>query len=671
MRLDSLIGPFHYHYRTLFRHGQPTEIIRKDMWTLALSSCVVLYLRAAIGSIVNFEDAQRLMQTQTNCRMRTLESWHGGRNFDLFEVERQWKQMQKGNETKAFPGIIQRFNTSVIKGNRSAGRGGSLILYQLTKMLQDKRVIQRELRINRTREEQLQVALNACEAKNRSYRLYASLQSLISAGTKGQSIRYGLFKFGRVTQTWSQFWSLIRSYWSRSMYMTESQEYQGYQEAMATGIGFDSYSQFYLSYVKSVLTGSYRYNDARMSRYLSLTRLTFGTWYMLNEQQRSQLLMENGIVGEMGIFGYLVLLAELNGLAGPVGRAFNLRQPLSPCQLPQQQTEIESTGNATITTFSGSSGKDIFLLVAQSLLSRDVSSLVKSAIHGNQISHNGHLYRMDAFTGQLVSVADLTPPAAVSALLNPTTQPALASKIQQSQAIDTLLCVYGKRMASQQESGQYFRDLRAWYSFGRVRGLEAPTAPLPPLNQCAEAGQLTFQNGTSSQNGTMLENAWERLLTGESIDMVTQVSFDVESKLERLCTLRKANLISSSEYEIIREMISDYANTSVIKGEAASQSTTKTSQSSLVDLLGRLSRSPYRTPRRRLPPSPPPSPSLPSPPPPRSLFSHPYFSRQRYPSSLFPRKRCLPKLVPIDPDPQPYWHFAASSNSFYPYITIV
>lgn len=703
---------------------------------------------ASEGSTINFEDAQRLLNSQTDCRLRTLESWHGGRNFDLFHVHKQlngsrgYSYSSGGNLTYS---LIQKLANDRT-GKYNMLRGNSTIMKLIGRLLQDRSImkeIRKDLYSNSTSNEaRLQVALNACQSSNSNYQNYARLQALLNSQLGHFVVDLNIFMFGQLVRMWSRFWIQVRQYWTSLFYLTESQEYQGWLTAIQTGVGFISYTETYHAYSGELRFESYSM-ERRYARYQSSFQLSWANWFYMSSQQQSTLLLSNSILSGMNIFGYATLLAQTKGLNGSIGRMFNLRQrpkcgiPLPPrIKIKMRPPSIPKP----------SKGTDVFLVVAQALLSRDVSSFVDGAIYGKTIAHNGKLYRMDSYTGQLIKVADLTPSAIVNATLNPCSQPALASKIRQSKTIDSLLCVYENRKEGQTQLDDYYRNLRAWYSYGQVRGLAAPRPPSSVVQQCMAATGLDFQNGTnteyyatgdyqwdgriwkgwrspaeearwrweasrsgnasgsldwesygshtsstsdsesahssdwtygldhssSSASGSALwnwraafEGAWQRLLSGQSLDSTPQVRFDVEAKLERLCRLRKQAIIGSTEYSILRQMISDYANTSVVSQDNGGQGTApaaggetsaQASASALVKLLSNV---------RGMSDRPTSAPELPPPPipvvnvvPPLAPPRPNYWPLGRY------RPPCPPKYVPNYFAPLSF--FRREAQSFHP-----
>lgn len=677
---------------------------------------------AAKGSTVNFEDAQQLLGSQADCRLRTLESWHGGRSFDLFHVRRQWNQSPQYARGGDFTYNLTQKLSRDRSGQYTMLYSNSTIMKLIGRLLQDQSImngIRRDQSLNGTSNEaRLQVALNACQSSNRNYQNYARLQALLNSQLGHFTANLDVFMFGQLTRMWSRFWIQVRQYWASLFYLTESQEYQGWLTAIQTGIGFVSYTETYRAYSGELRFESYSL-EGRYTRYQGNVQLSWAAWFRMSLQQQTSLLLSNNILSGMGIFGYAVLLAQIKGLNGPIGRMFNLRQRPKCRDAPPPRIKVNIQPPPKL-----SKGTDVFLVVAQSLLSRDVSSLIGGAIFGQTIAHNGKYYRMDAYTGQLVQVADLTPGAVVNATLHPCSQPALASKVQQSKTIDSLLCVYENRRNGQAELERYYRNLRAWYSYGRVRGLPVPNSPPSVVQECAAATGLEFQNGTNAEyyatkdyrwDGTIwkgwqspaeearwqwetsrggdasasseasasgsleasasrgapgsysasgsaswdwkvaFEGAWERLLSGQSLDSTPQVRFDVEAKLGRLCRLRKQAVISATEYSILHQMISDYANTSVISQDNSNQNTAsmikggasaQASADALINLLSNVrgmddqsASAPEVSPPSSPEVSPPSSPAVRTAPP-LVLPPSAYWSTRRRPPP------CPPKYVP-------------------------
>ena len=210
-------------------------------------------------------------------------------------------------------------------------------------------------------------------------------------------------------------------------------------------------------------------------------------------------------------------------------------------------------------------------MVVEKVMAKDISTRVDATVNGKTVHHRGREYSVDPYTGKLVLVADYSPTAAVSALLHPNCQPSLKYKLELGRTIDMLLCMYEMRSDSEPELDDYYRTLRAWYSFGRERGVNAPSLPDSPLVRCSRIApslRLLSQSSADDQ------------FTIGTDSSETRISFDGAERRGRLCQLRKERLISFEEYWMVRQMIADY------EGGHLDSRTERAGQPRFIDLPG-------------------------------------------------------------------------------------
>lgn len=532
-------------------------------------------------------------------------------------------------------------NTTTNTTTTTFNSGGNWIINQLDLVRSQQQVNQTGQIWNELWQElQLKNSLKLCRYQSRGFKLYGELLSLLVATGNTEF-------FSQTNNVLIRLWQMAQGGTSQTqpLSMTQYQQMAWIMSQLEKGTLWSAPEYTWLTQI--LLRNSFRYYD---SNFTGLTHLTYSTWFTLSKEQQTILLQDNGISAGLGIGGYLLLLARLwayqqSQCGGNDGNLINYENRNVIANLTGSDSTTSYTGYYQ-EGFNNSTSTDIFLLVSQALLSRDINSLVGVTLSGQLFNHRGRLYRLDAATGQLVLVADLTPATTIQTILKSKNIRGktgwLASKLEQSQTIDSLLCVYEYRARKGPDMEEFFTKMKEWFVQGRVRGLAPPSMPPPILGQCQQqaTSQLQFVNGTSIMRGRYQEegwnllDAWETLLAGGSVDKSPQVYFDVETKLQRLCNLRKENLISSTEYSIIREMIEEYANTTPTGDNNETTNTNALYNNSatfkLAQLLSKIKRSRFA-------------------PDPAWLDNNRRYRRRLLPrpNPLIPRKRCLPHLVPV------------------------
>lgn len=504
-----------------------------------------------LASEINFEDARRLQSAHKACRLRTLESWKVDKEFDMQTLVKKWKETEFKSE---FWKSIQRF--IVIHGGgvdlKRVGREArseimagifrwtgilkifytpSKLITQVGKGWLDHEKVQKHKQIvaDRAHEQLLQKQLNQCAALNDHQNsitiiqslLYASLESQVLQLTAQLQEKTAVFVFEDLTVSWSKVWHEVREIWSEDLFITESQEWQAVWIEITTGEDSVATSDTWQVFTETTIS-------------------QVDVWFEMTTVTVTITLEEEGILPGMGYFGHLVILANQQGVDGPIGSAFGLAEPSEPVLTTLDPTPV--LNNSTVVQ------KDFFFRIAESLVPRDAGSRIELLISGKTFFYGQREYKMDPISGKLVLIADYSPAHVIAAVLNPSSQPALVKKVKFGETINMMMNQARYREIYREKLAVYYRRLRAWYTYGRDRGMPEPIPPVFPKHQ--KTSEFEYKDYPEYLDRVSPWERWIRLGVGEPSGFL-----GFKSKRKELCSLRKSRRISAKEYKDLSKLL--------------------------------------------------------------------------------------------------------------------
>lgn len=552
---------------------------------LLLLGCPLSLVSHISASTANFEDAKRLKDTHADCRLVQLQEWHNGHGYDLSQVTSAWVNRTRsngfnqnfgsgggkgtwnystvdspnltlqndgsdpfrnsyGNNYRYANGTVIRkgfvpnsnftgpdtpaidLRNGVVnynKGENTTTSQRQSLLQHIIRLTTSRQIMQQTLRKDQQKEQLLQHHLNKCSRDAERHRLIDTLSFLVTRNVKNKYQRlisrytweHQPFPFHSPLRTWSQYWHHIRTAWQPRWRMTESQEWSGFQRQIRTGQHSMEQSEFW------------RHNTRPWEHDTK-------QWLQMNCTHQGDYLRQRNILTGMGFFGFLVSRAADKGITGPTGSAFSLRQaPPKTCFGIPKETPTP---------------RDLFVLTAERLVPKDLSSRVHAVVYGKTISHDGREYAFNATSGQFTLTADHNAPPQHS-IVGRTQQlinrrrnlkiPPATRRL--GRQIDRLICMYQHRRQSQLALDNYYRELRTWHKYGRSRGLKEPTLPPSPAAQCGSGSLYS----TTKDDATMNSNTNASTATAEQ-------------KQEQIEQLHQQGKISDSEYAKLSEMTLQY-----------------------------------------------------------------------------------------------------------------
>lgn len=505
------------------------------------------------ASTANFEDAQRLKDRHADCRLVQLQEWHNGHGYDLSEVTSAWVNRGLPNRTSILqprPPSLQTdlYENGTVRrpaGNYPTGSGGGrlpgvgvgvpvvdlqrgILCYQspnttqgrtmlrdIIRLTASPQIVQRTLRRDHQLERLLQQRLDQCRRTAERHRLTDTLTALVDRSLRNKyrrlvarySWEHQPFPFDSLLRTWSQYWHHVRRGWQPKWHVTESQEWTGFHHQLRTGQHSSDQSEFWRQNARP-------WEPATQH------------WLRMNCTAQTDYLKQRRMLTGMSLFGFLVSQAAKRGIRGPTGSAFSLRQtpPTAYFTVPKERPPH----------------RDLFVLTAERLVPKDLSSRVHAVVFGKTISHDGREYAFNATSGQFVptcghrqSPQDPSIVSRIQQLINHRHNSRIPETTRRlGRQIDRLLCMYEHRRSAQLAFDNYYRELRAWHKYGRARGLPEPTLPVSPAVRCGSSSSLDLDLSSPSQ--------------------------PAERKQEQIERLHQEGRITDSEYSQLSEMNAQY-----------------------------------------------------------------------------------------------------------------
>ncbi len=415
------------------------------------------------ATTVNYEDAKRLQELHTDCRIKTFQSWQDTPHFDLGKIIEEAKMhptfqiaIHRLKEV-----ISQQPDAKLTLQQPDAGSTSDSFNKRITKIVMNNRIIERQKEIEHGQNQEIQLhqQINQCNDKESLLQMAVTLQTLVISTLRRNisqykhmiSVERQIFEFSNIRKTWSIYWHQIRTSWSQRFYMTESQEWHATMHMIRFGQGYTGQSQFYRQYS---------------------SKINLETWFQMAKSQQMQFLTENKFARNIKFLGFLIKQVANNGISGPIGKIFGFPQANTIC------------GKSIVKVHK--STESFFARVVQSIMPRDLRSRLYATIHGYQYRSLDQHIVFNALTGQYQTMQQFNAQNIMNTIQHAQKEMKMEKWVQLGHTIDHLLCLFAQREPEGNRLEDYYRQLQAWYAYGRERGQPKPTFPLLFPTKCNE-----------------------------------------------------------------------------------------------------------------------------------------------------------------------------------------